>query len=88
MKLSKVFHVLPPSSALYPSDKPQTVVITFRSEKEMEIKDLSILKCQVYTHTMPTSAFGIHVIFLWTTCTRSLLLVIVYNNSHIVKVTL
>ena len=45
--MSKIFHVLPPSSALYPGDKPQTVIITFRSEKEMEIKDLSILKCQV-----------------------------------------
>lgn len=60
LKMSKIFHVQPPSSALYPADKPQSVVITFRSEKEMEIKDLSILKCQVYSlHYRAWSETGI-----------------------------
>lgn len=47
MKMSKIFHVQPPSSALYPSDKAQAVSITFRSDKELEFKDLPVLKCQV-----------------------------------------
>lgn len=47
VKMSKTFHVQPPSSALYPADKAQTVAITFRSDKEVELKDLAVLKCQV-----------------------------------------
>lgn len=45
--MSKVFHVQPSSSALYPADKAQIVAITFRSDKEVELKDLAALKCQV-----------------------------------------
>ena len=47
VKMSKMFHVQPSSSALYPSDKAQTVAITFRADKEVELKDLSVLRCQV-----------------------------------------
>lgn len=46
-KMSKMFHVQPSSSALYPADKAQTIAITFRSDREVEIKDLAALKCQV-----------------------------------------
>lgn len=45
--MSKMFQVQPPSSALYPGDKAQTVSVTFRSDKEVELKDLAALKCQV-----------------------------------------
>ena len=47
INLSRLFHVQPPSSALYPTDKPQTVIITFKSDVEFEIKNSPILKCQV-----------------------------------------
>ena len=47
VKVSRIFHIQPLSSALYPTDKPQSVAITFRSEKEVEIKSLAIIKCQV-----------------------------------------
>ena len=47
VNLSRVFHVQPPSSALYPTDKPQTVAVTFRSDTEFEIKNCPVLKCQV-----------------------------------------
>ncbi len=47
VNLSRIFHVQPPSSALYPTDKPQMVAVTFRSDVEFEIKNVPILKCQV-----------------------------------------
>lgn len=47
VRMSKIFHVHPPSSALYPQDKAQVVAITFRSDTEVELKDLAVLKCQV-----------------------------------------
>lgn len=50
MKACKVFHIQPATATLYPGDKPQNVAVTFRSEKEVEIKNIPVLKIQVSRH--------------------------------------
>ena len=44
---SRMFTVSPSHSTLYPGEKAQAVNITFRATREISIKDLPILKCQV-----------------------------------------
>ncbi len=55
---SRFFHVQPSHSNLYPNDKPQTVAITFRPDKEVEYKHANIFKIQVRNSK---SGFLVHV---------------------------
>ncbi|XP_015224105.2 hydrocephalus-inducing protein homolog isoform X3 [Lepisosteus oculatus] len=45
--LTSLFTITPQKGSLNPSDRPTTVQIVFRSNKEVSIKDKPILRCQV-----------------------------------------
>ena len=47
----RCFHIQPSHSNLYPNDKPHTVAITFRPDKEVEFKNVNIFKIQVCSGT-------------------------------------
>ena len=44
---SDMFKLAPMQAALYPGEKSMSVSITFHSNKEVTIKDETILKCEV-----------------------------------------
>ena len=44
---SKVFSLNPSHNIIYAGDKPHTVTVIFKPDREIEVKDPPVLKCQV-----------------------------------------